>query len=46
MGYVPFIFLRLSRTLLVIDLYIILEMLKIYKPLPQEHNSIIIHFSY
>ena len=46
MGYVRIIFLKLSRTLLVIDLRIILEMLKICKPLPQEHNSIMIHFSH
>ena len=40
MGYVRIIFLSLSRTLLV------LEMLKIYKLLPQERNSIVIHFSH
>ena len=29
-----------------IELHIMLEMLNIYKPLPQDHNSIIIHFSH
>ena len=44
MGYVGLSFLACPEPL-IIDLHIILEMLNIYKPLPQEHN-IIIHFSH